>query len=145
MVRAMVAATIKWTYADCWSVCLVFSELVDFKTRRVAAFRKNLVELAELELKHAKVRWSGILGYAGLGTLVCGTSVTYYQLAPVWVLKDKRHRWVGSLLLRLAGRNDTKEENLLRHVSSSPWTSQHCSNARPYWDMYLVHPELTTL
>lgn len=35
----------------------VFSnlELIDFKTRRVAAFRKNLVELAELELKHAKV------------------------------------------------------------------------------------------
>ncbi|GAA6109435.1 sorting nexin-6 isoform X1 [Tachysurus ichikawai] len=29
-------------------------KLVDFKTRRVAAFRKNLVELAELELKHAK-------------------------------------------------------------------------------------------
>ncbi|CAH2328373.1 sorting nexin-6 isoform X1 [Pelobates cultripes] len=29
-------------------------ELMDFKTRRVAAFRKNLVELAELELKHAK-------------------------------------------------------------------------------------------
>lgn len=31
-------------------------ELIDFKTRRVAAFRKNLVELAELELKHAKVQ-----------------------------------------------------------------------------------------
>lgn len=31
------------------------TELIDFKTRRVAAFRKNLVELAELELKHAKV------------------------------------------------------------------------------------------
>ncbi|XP_005989251.1 sorting nexin-6 isoform X6 [Latimeria chalumnae] len=29
-------------------------ELIDFKTRRVAAFRKNLVELAELELKHSK-------------------------------------------------------------------------------------------
>ena len=29
-------------------------ELIDFKTRRVAAFRKNLVELAELEVKHAK-------------------------------------------------------------------------------------------
>ena len=29
---------------------------MDFKTRRVAAFRKNLVDLAELELKHAKVR-----------------------------------------------------------------------------------------
>lgn len=28
-------------------------ELIDFKTR-VAAFRKNLVELAELQLKHAK-------------------------------------------------------------------------------------------
>ncbi|XP_068938298.1 sorting nexin-6 isoform X2 [Petaurus breviceps papuanus] len=33
---------------------LSFVELIDFKTRRVAAFRKNLVELAELELKHAK-------------------------------------------------------------------------------------------
>lgn len=33
----------------------LFTELIDFKTRRVAAFRKNLVELAELELKHAKV------------------------------------------------------------------------------------------
>lgn len=33
-------------------------ELIDFKTRRVAAFRKNLVELAELELKHAKVPMS---------------------------------------------------------------------------------------
>ncbi|KAF3844384.1 hypothetical protein F7725_007547, partial [Dissostichus mawsoni] len=28
--------------------------LIDFKMRRVSAFRKNLVELAELELKHAK-------------------------------------------------------------------------------------------
>lgn len=32
------------------------SELTDFKTRRVAAFRKNLIELTELEIKHAKVR-----------------------------------------------------------------------------------------
>uniref|UniRef100_A0A1B6EY91 Sorting nexin n=1 Tax=Cuerna arida TaxID=1464854 RepID=A0A1B6EY91_9HEMI len=31
-------------------------ELVDFKTRRVAAFRKNLVDLAELEIKHAKAQ-----------------------------------------------------------------------------------------
>nr|XP_055170559.1 sorting nexin-32 isoform X5 [Nyctereutes procyonoides] len=29
-------------------------ELMDFKSRRVISFRKNLVELAELELKHAK-------------------------------------------------------------------------------------------
>ncbi|XP_049636128.1 sorting nexin-32 [Suncus etruscus] len=29
-------------------------ELIDFKSRRVSSFRKNLVELAELELKHAK-------------------------------------------------------------------------------------------
>lgn len=35
---------------------LYFSpELMDFKSRRVSSFRKNLVELAELELKHAKV------------------------------------------------------------------------------------------
>lgn len=38
------------------TTCPLSSELIDFKTRRVAAFRKNLVELAELELKHAKVR-----------------------------------------------------------------------------------------
>ncbi|XP_077993820.1 sorting nexin-6-like isoform X2 [Glandiceps talaboti] len=31
-------------------------ELTDFKTRRVSAYRKNLVELAELELKHAKAQ-----------------------------------------------------------------------------------------
>ncbi|XP_045411856.1 sorting nexin-32 isoform X2 [Lemur catta] len=31
-------------------------ELMDFKSRRVSSFRKNLIELAELELKHAKLR-----------------------------------------------------------------------------------------
>lgn len=31
-------------------------ELTDFKTRRVSAFRKNLVEIAELEIKHAKAQ-----------------------------------------------------------------------------------------
>lgn len=30
-------------------------ELTDFKKRRVVAFRKNLIDLAELEVKHAKV------------------------------------------------------------------------------------------
>ncbi|XP_032660188.1 sorting nexin-32 isoform X1 [Chelonoidis abingdonii] len=29
-------------------------ELTDFKSRRISAFRKNLIELAELEVKHAK-------------------------------------------------------------------------------------------
>jgi len=33
---------------------LAKQELMDFKTRRVVAFRKNLVELAELELKHSR-------------------------------------------------------------------------------------------
>lgn len=32
-------------------------ELIGFKTRRVAAFRKSLVELAELEIKHAKSQY----------------------------------------------------------------------------------------
>jgi len=31
-------------------------ELLDFKTRRVAAFKKNLIELTELEIKHTKSR-----------------------------------------------------------------------------------------
>lgn len=30
-------------------------ELTGFKARRVVAFRKNLIEMAELEIKHAKV------------------------------------------------------------------------------------------
>jgi len=30
-------------------------ELVDFKKRRVIAFRKNLIDLTELEIKHSKV------------------------------------------------------------------------------------------
>lgn len=37
--------------------CTMFSslELTSFKGRRVVAFRKNLIEMAELEIKHAKV------------------------------------------------------------------------------------------
>ena len=31
------------------------SELTEFKQRRIAYFKKNLVDLAELELKHSKV------------------------------------------------------------------------------------------
>jgi len=38
-------------------VLIIFSELLDFKTRRVAAFKKNLIELTELEIKHAKVNF----------------------------------------------------------------------------------------
>lgn len=30
-------------------------ELVNFKRKRVAAFRKNLIEMSELEIKHARV------------------------------------------------------------------------------------------
>lgn len=37
------------------NACNDFLELLDFKTRRVAAFKKNLIELTELEIKHAKV------------------------------------------------------------------------------------------
>lgn len=31
------------------------TELMSFKQKRIAAFRKNLIEMAELEIKHAKV------------------------------------------------------------------------------------------
>jgi len=39
---------------------LICPELMDFKTRRISHFKKNLVDLAELELKHARVSttWS---------------------------------------------------------------------------------------
>ena len=32
-----------------------FSELTDFKARRIQHFRKNMIDLVELELKHARV------------------------------------------------------------------------------------------
>jgi len=32
-------------------------ELVSFRNRRVAAFKKGLVELADLEIKHAKTQY----------------------------------------------------------------------------------------
>lgn len=32
-------------------------ELTSFRTRRVAAFKKALIELAELEVKHAKSQY----------------------------------------------------------------------------------------
>lgn len=38
----------------------IFPELMDFKTRRVIAFRKHLIELAELEVKHAKVSFHDV-------------------------------------------------------------------------------------
>ena len=31
------------------------SELTEFKSRRVTAFRKNLIELGEIQVKHSKV------------------------------------------------------------------------------------------
>lgn len=45
----------------CWKVVLSlnifwhFSELTEFKSRRISYFKKHLVDLAELELKHSKV------------------------------------------------------------------------------------------
>lgn len=40
----------------CFQLDTVFLiELTSFKGRRVVAFRKNLIEMAELEIKHAKV------------------------------------------------------------------------------------------
>lgn len=35
--------------------CLKILELQNFKTRRVAAFKKNLIDLTDFEIKHAKV------------------------------------------------------------------------------------------
>jgi sorting nexin-5/6/32 len=35
---------------------LFYVELNDFKTRRVQMFRKNLIELTELQIKHTKVK-----------------------------------------------------------------------------------------
>jgi hypothetical protein len=41
----------------------LFIELNDFKTRRVQMFRKNLIELTELQIKHAKVNYKLIKHY----------------------------------------------------------------------------------
>uniref|UniRef100_A0A3B5LLX3 Sorting nexin n=1 Tax=Xiphophorus couchianus TaxID=32473 RepID=A0A3B5LLX3_9TELE len=44
-------------------------ELTSFKGRRVVAFRKNLIEMAELEIKHAKV--SSVLFFLCVSLAVC--------------------------------------------------------------------------
>lgn len=36
-------------------ICIIIAELIDFKARRVSTFNKNLLELAEWEIKHAQV------------------------------------------------------------------------------------------
>lgn len=43
-------------------ISMYISELNDFKERRVEAFKKNLMELAELEIKHAEVRKTTLYG-----------------------------------------------------------------------------------
>lgn len=35
----------------------IILELIDFKARRVSTFNKNLLELAEWEIKHAQVNY----------------------------------------------------------------------------------------
>ena len=50
-------------------------ELQTFKVRRVAAFKKNLVELTELQLKHARVSGAQAVGAVFLGhRLRCSSS-----------------------------------------------------------------------
>lgn len=36
----------------------IIIELIDFKARRVSTFNKNLLELAEWEIKHAQVNYT---------------------------------------------------------------------------------------
>lgn len=38
-------------------------ELIDFKARRVSTFNKNLLELAEWEIKHAQVNYTILILY----------------------------------------------------------------------------------
>ena len=45
---------------------LIYLELMDFKTRRINHFKKNLVDLAELELKHARVSISSVVYFGRL-------------------------------------------------------------------------------
>lgn len=55
------------------NTALLSVELVNFKRKRVAAFRKNLIEMSELEIKHARVSVAAGGGGASLvlGTLQC--------------------------------------------------------------------------
>lgn len=55
MILIIQIVSIKLIQSIIINTCNNFLELLDFKTRRVAAFKKNLIELTELEIKHAKV------------------------------------------------------------------------------------------
>ncbi|MGH0147008.1 UNVERIFIED_CONTAM: hypothetical protein FKN15_052861 [Acipenser sinensis] len=48
--RDIQAAKLQYVHFD-------IAELISFKGRRVVAFRKNLIEMAELEIKHAKLQY----------------------------------------------------------------------------------------
>ncbi|KAG2468916.1 SNX32 protein, partial [Polypterus senegalus] len=85
-------------------------ELIDFKVRRVAAFRKNLIELTELELKHAKgTIMFGIIGITG----VCDDSdqTSYSIHCGVW--------------LRVVPSRDAQEDRRRAYASSRPRGGDH--------------------
>lgn len=48
------------------------TELTGFKARRVVAFRKNLIEMAELEIKHAKVPLETPVKFLKLSSVALG-------------------------------------------------------------------------
>ena len=83
------------------SFCFSFgpsAELIDFKTRRVAAVKKNLIELSELELKHANVSrilfLPGFIGWQRISTLFYASF--YLRCWSYWVILGSYWVWVGS-------------------------------------------------
>lgn len=58
-----------------WTMPPPPTELTSFKGRRVVAFRKNLIEMAELEIKHAKVS-----GTKEVGSWYLFEFVTFWNL-----------------------------------------------------------------
>lgn len=59
----LVSLCVKWyVLFEPFSFLTVLVELTSFKGRRVVAFRKNLIEMAELEIKHAKVSSTTAVG-----------------------------------------------------------------------------------
>lgn len=70
-------------------VKLSLVELSNFKRKRVAAFRKNLIEMSELEIKHARV------------SIQIKPTTLFFQVISQFTVSVSSNRWVCFMVLIL--------------------------------------------
>lgn len=87
-------------------------ELTEFKGRRVTAFRKNLIELGELEVKHSKVS-------VEFGGIFC------QLLYQVWPAHDCLSCWYLQLNELALDKTNCPLPIINNRISNRAWFSPH--------------------